>query len=231
MQKNIKFNYKISKKIVRIFLSNWGPSIHNKLSNGRVKPLIEKGLFNPKKENIYFMINILVKKFLENKTYLEIGTHRGASIISAAYKNPSTRCIGIDHFELHHKPGEDIEQQLIENIKKFNVNNIEYYKTEAVKGINYLFEKEPKLKIDLFYYDATHEYKPQLEIMEKMIPYLADDCLLCVDDLLVSGVLEALQQFLERNLDFCLRFLIVPTVQEGNWWKGWAIITRGELYD
>ncbi len=229
MPKKLNFNCKHSKKISAVFVSNWD-DIFNMPSNNRIQPLIKTGLINSKRENNYFLINILAKEYLSRKTYLEIGTHRGASLISAAWRNPTTRCIGIDHFELHCKPGEDIEQQLKININYYETENVEYYKMEGNKGIEYLFKKEPDLKIDMFYYDATHEYKPQLETMQKMVPYLADNCIICVDDLNIPGVLNALYDFLAEFPIFNLNFIIVPSVSESNWWKGWAIITRGDYY-
>ena len=203
--------------------SNWKKSFP--LSN-RLDPLVSGGLFNSKKLNLYFMINELVKEFCINGVYLEIGIHRGASIICASYKNLTTRCIGIDHFALHCSPGEDTEETFLENQKIYGNKNIEYIKAEALEGLDKLFTNEPDLKIDMFYFDATHDYKSQMASLNKVKSHIKNGGLICIDDLVIKGVSESIDTFLLQNNNFNLMFRYNDNREY--WWNGWAILMKTE---
>ncbi|MCX5704222.1 MAG: hypothetical protein NT066_07020 [Candidatus Omnitrophica bacterium] len=112
-------------KIKRILDENWddyGFDLHPK---DRRMEVIEKKVSGANTENIRFLINEIVKRFAKSGVYLEIGTFRGSSILSAALFNTSTRCIGIDDFSQFNPDGKN-EIILKENLEKFgNPKNIE----------------------------------------------------------------------------------------------------------
>ncbi len=209
-------------KILQVLESNWGNYIEDQRPiDSKIQKFINDGMINPLKINVYTLINLFAKEFCKNGVYLEVGTHRGSSLLAAAWDNPTARCIGIDHFAKHHRPEEDIERQLKDNILKYDVDNVEYFRMEALQGIDYIFSKEPELRIDMFFYDAEHEYKPQMTIMEKMIAHLSEECLICVDDLTLAGTKEGIDKFCERHKEF------EPFIIDScNWWNGWAILYR-----
>jgi tRNA G46 methylase TrmB len=213
------------KDLVDIVNKNWKDWGYSYTLTKTLKELVDRRLFNPKKVNIYFMINELVRTFLPNGVYLEVGVHRGASIISAAYKNPNVRCIGVDHFKLHKRLDEDTEKSFLANVKKYNIKNIEYLKEEALDGIEKLFNKEPNIKVDLFYFDGTHEYEPQMDALNKIKSYIKDGGFICVDDLNINGVVDSVNDFADQNKEFKVIFMIVPDNRD-YWWNGFAVLGK-----
>ena len=69
------------------------------------------------------------------------------------------------------------------NFKKFNnPANIELYNGDFRIIVPNLFLKEPNLKVDIYYYDGGHSYENQWKGLDIIQPYLADKCIIFVDD-------------------------------------------------
>jgi len=229
--------------IKKILQDNWNDykkDLHPK--DRRMNILYKKGIGGLNQcmstENIMFFINEIVKKFAKNGTYLEVGIYRGCSLLSAALFNPSTRCIGIDNFSQFNynsidgwKPSDNLDNVNIlkENLKKFdNPKNIEVYNMDYREAIDHLFSKDPNLKVNVYYYDGKHSYENQLEGLRTMLPYLAEKCIIFVDDINWKQVERANNDFLKENPDFRSVFKI-KTVDNWSedWWNGFEVIVRG----
>ena len=176
-------------------------------------------------ENIRFLINEIVKRFAKNGTYLEVGILKGCSLLSAALFNPSCRCIGIDNFSLV----EDSENILIANLKNLgNPKNIEYYNMDYKEAINYLFSKKPELKINVYYYDGPHSFEDHLQGLRMILPHLAENCVILVDDVNWTHIRKADKIFIKENPSFKSVFKIKTKANPSrDWWDGFQVITRG----
>ena len=226
--KNIKFANS-TLIIAKIFKNYWKEVSVLKTKptdNNRLKFLIDSKLFNPNKINLYFLINELVRVFCPEGVYLEAGIHKGASLISAAYQNSEVRCIGIDHFQLHKAANEDTEKTFLANKKRFKIKNIEYIKDDIIEGMTRLFDKEPNLKIDIFYFDATHEYTPQMDAMNKIKSHIKYGGLICIDDIVIPGVSEAAYDFEKDNPEFREVLKIHPGSEQSYWNKGFIVLEK-----
>lgn len=182
-------------------------------------------------ENICFLINEIVKRFASKGTYLEVGTFNGCSLLSAALYNTSTRCIGIDNFSAygHIANNEDI---LKTNLEKFdNLQHVQFYNMDYIKALQLLFSKEPDLKVNVYFYDGEHSYENQVRGLEILLLYLAEKCVILVDDFWFRSAEKANEEFLQRNPSFKSVFRIRPNPWKASpsetWWNGLEIMTRG----
>jgi predicted O-methyltransferase YrrM len=188
----------------------------------RLSVLKEQDVYGYGNENTYFLINEMVRKHAVNGTYLEIGTCQGASLIAAAYMNPTTRCIGMDNF--HELGGLKNKPILMSNLANFNLENIEFiegdYRTVAFSW--------PML--DVCYYDGQHEIENEWEGLIWCLKYLKPNGILIVDDIAWVYVNEVVKRFAEK---FGFRFLFKANgFNDGDnytsmWHNGFCIMSRG----
>lgn len=213
-------------EIKKILEENWDRTLCLSLKNKRMEALGE--IIGMGTEYIYFLINETVRKFAKNGVYLECGIYRGKSLLSAALFNDSTRCIGIDNF-FQFNPDGDNESILRNNLKKFaNLRNIEYYVKDYREAIKDLSSREPGLKISVYYYDGNHVYDDQLEGLRIILPYLAQRCVILVDDINLECVEKANRKFIKENPDFISVFRIkTERIGAQDWGSGFEVITRG----
>lgn len=193
----------------------------------RMRVLHEKGVAGMNSENIRFLINEIVRKCAKDGTYLEVGVLKGASLLSAALFNESTRCIGIDNFSQFDTEGTN-EEQLYKNLAAFNnPSNIEMHNADYRDVIPKIFTQEPGLKVNVYFYDGLHTYQEQLNGLEAMMPYYSDSCIILVDDWNLKQVRQANRDFIRARSEF--RSIVrIPTVRNGapDWWNGLEVIAR-----
>ncbi len=216
-------------KIYEILRGKWGDySVDLFPNDRRMHVLKEKGVAGMSSENIRFLINETVRRFAKNGVYLEVGTYNGCSLLSAALFNPSTRCIGIDNFSQFNL---NRENYLIfkENLDKFlNPKNIEFYNQDYRECFKYLFSKESSLKANVYYYDGKHTYEDQMSGLKSILPHLAEECVILVDDINWPYVEEANRDFIKENNDFKSVLKIRTKGNDSNdWWNGFEVISRG----
>ena len=194
----------------------------------RMRVLEERGVEGMSTENIRFLMNELVRRFATGGTYLEVGTYKGCSLLSAALFNPSARCIGIDNFCMF-STGLSSRTAFKQNLEKFgNLKNVEFREGDYRECIRELFLKEPGLKVNVYYYDGKHSYANQLEGLRIMKPFLAQKCIIFIDDVNLYRVRRANMDFLKENPDFRSVFKVRTRGNHSNdWWNGFEVITRG----
>ena len=242
LKRNFLFIYRPLKKIQKFFSIVYDNGIYRILRknwldykfdlnpiNRKMRILDLKCVDGMNSENIRFLINEIVRKFAKNGVYLEVGTYRGSSLISAALFNPSTRCIGIDNFS-QFDPENSNKKCLMNNLKKFpELKNIEFYGHSYEKVLKTLFDKEKNLKVDVYYYDGHHSYDDQISGLRAVLPYLSEKCIIIVDDFNWDFVEKANRDFLLENSNFKSLFKM-RTLKDGSpdWWNGIEIIGRGQ---
>lgn len=220
-------NYLLKRKIEKILKENWvdyKKDIYPK--DRRMKVIKEKNVLGLNTENVRFFINEVVRKIARNGIYLEVGTFQGGSLLSAALFNNSTRCIGIDNFsEIDYGENEKI---LMENISKFDAKNIYFLKMDGREAIENIFAKEPNLRISVYFYDGNHSYESQLNGLRMVLPFLARECIIIVDDLNWEQVEMSNKAFLKENPNFSSLFKIRTKGDKSeDWWNGIEILGRG----
>lgn len=194
----------------------------------RMRILRDKRVAGMGVENIRYLTNEMVRRVAQNGVYLEVGTYRGSSLLSAALFNDTTRCIGIDNFSQFNKR-EKNEYALKRNLAKFGrLRNIEFYNKDYREALRELFEREPHLKVNVYYYDGKHSYRDQLEGLEVMLPHYAERCIILVDDINWPDPERASEDFLRKNPSFRTLLKIKTSATPApNWWNGFQVIARG----
>lgn len=190
----------------------------------RMRILDEKGVYGMSTENVRFLLNEIVRRYAKGGTYLEIGTLHGCSLLSAALYNESTRCIGIDNFSQFNSD-EMNERMLQENLAKFSSPaNIEFYNADYKNALPKLCANEP-LKIDVYFYDGEHSYASQTDGLRVILPYLAADGIILVDDINGRQTERANRDFLRDHPEFrsSLRILTKRNCSD-DWWNGVEVI-------
>jgi len=204
----------------------------------RMNVIKDAGIIGMNTENMQFFINETVKKFCYQGTYMEVGVFQGSMLCSAALYNKHTRCIGIDNFSQFDKDG--INHGILKsNINKLKLANVDFHNLDYKTAIKELFEREPNLKVDVYYYDGNHSAKDQYDGLDVMKDHLADDCVVLIDDINWRHVEKATDKWLLDNPDFRLfqkiRFSPILIDKKsnkefnhslGNWWNGFYVIYR-----
>ncbi|MFH1868876.1 MAG: class I SAM-dependent methyltransferase [Candidatus Omnitrophota bacterium] len=215
------------RKIVKENWKNYKYELYPK--DRRMSVIREKQIEGMCTENISFMINEIVRRFAKAGVYLEVGSYKGYSLISAALFNQSTRCIGIDNFSEFDEKHKN-KSILMENLKKFDViKNVEFYNCDYIEAFRAISQREPGFKINVYYYDGGHSYEEQVKGLDLALPFLSKRCVIIVDDLNISPQVEgANRHFISKNPGFKSVFRIKTTGPfTPEWLDGFEIITRG----
>jgi hypothetical protein len=146
------------------------------------RPLVEvRGLSSPRVCNL---LNALVRELDPSEAYLEIGTWQGLTLLSAALGNFGRTCIGCDKFRFYGRFtgwGLGARRALLRNIRRYRgyTADIHFHHTTAAR----LFaERRVSTPVGLYFYDADHSYRGTRHGIEAAAPFLADRCLVILDD-------------------------------------------------
>jgi predicted O-methyltransferase YrrM len=186
------------------------------------------GLPNLAMENNLALLNLAASLLDAGESYVEAGTFMGASVIAAARGNDGADLVAIDDFSFPAMTvsGRDLppadRDALQANLERFGVSpTIVEGDTLAVLRSGALAGR----RIGAFYYDACHDYEPQLEALRLVEPYLAEPALLIVDDSDWQQVREAAKDYLASQPR--ARMLVeVAGADQGQtwWWDGMAVL-------
>jgi len=119
----------------------------------------------------HFYNNLLDNNFLTN--YLEIGTWKGSSFISAMYNN-NIEGYCIDNWSQFGGPKDDFHN----NVKRFLQNN----KYKIFDEDSFKFDVNKLPKIDIYMYDGDHTYQAQKDAITHYYNCFNDVFILVVDD-------------------------------------------------
>jgi len=127
---------------------------------------------------------------LEDCSYLEFGTYKGATFCAAIYNN-DIKSTAVDNwkdfellpasFPMWHRsiaPKENPYETFVKNLKKCGANTVE------IINQNYLniTKDSVKTKSNIIFYDGEHTFKDQYAIMSKLKDLSSDTFILVVDD-------------------------------------------------
>jgi len=153
-----------------------------------------------------------------NEAYFEVGCLNGSSLEAASFENNDIVKYACD-LEVN-----DSLEFVIDKTPNLNFYRGDYFDLNLS---NFL-----KHKIGVYYYDADHDRVPTYEALEMIVPFLADNAIIFMDDLHYSRVYNAWREFMREHSG---QFMIVhefwtPDVfraltvgyKEG-WWDGFGI--------
>lgn len=125
---------------------------------------------------IRHLLNNLAKQSI---AYFEVGSHIGATYISAVYKNEPELCGGYyacDNFSEFNRDG-NTKQRFLENCEKHLVSH--YLMDIDCWDITKIHEVR---HTDLYLYDGAHDYESQKKAVTHFAPLMADEFVMLVDD-------------------------------------------------
>jgi hypothetical protein len=146
------------------------------------RPLVDvPGLSSPRVCNL---LNALVRELDPREAYLEVGTWQGLTLLSAALGNFGRTCIGCDKFRFYGRFtgwGLAAKRALRRNIQRYRgyTADIHFHHTTAER----LFaERLVSTPVGIYFYDADHSYRGTRHGIEAATAFLAERCLVVLDD-------------------------------------------------
>ena len=176
-----------------------------------------EGLATP---NTLALVNHAASLLAPGESYVEIGTFRGASLISALLDNDGVDAVAIDRFSM----GGATREQLDENLDRFGLQGVPI----VLVGDVFELVRDGVLegrRVGVWYYDAAHDYESQVEGLRIAEPYLVPGALLIVDDTDWERVSRAIDDYLAGQ-PRARRLLMLPGKEHGSphWWEGMQVL-------
>ena len=169
------------------------------------------------------ILNMAVSEMGDDEYYLEIGSHKGRTLIGALIDNDK-RAVSVDNFS---EFGSGAREKLHQNVLDWDMyDRVKFYHMDSTR----FFEEKMPLegKVGVYLYDGNHNTDQGLAGLRLVVPYLADEAIIILDDFSSHGVwrsvLPFLQEYeLETALVFCMRTNDFP-VYDVDWWNGIVVI-------
>ena len=125
------------------------------------------------KANNLALLNVAARCLAPGEHYVEIGTYRGTSLISAMQENTDKLFVAIDDWSM----GDGSNHQLVSNLDRYGV------RATIVDGDAFeTLRRGIPSPVGVYYYDNGHDYEEQLDGLQLAERYLASPALVIVDD-------------------------------------------------
>lgn len=168
-------------------------------------------------KNRHFLNNILDR---DSVRYLEIGTWKGSTHISALYQNSPEFSLAIDNFSQFDGPREEFEK----NCQKF-LGKLPNFINGDCFGVNLV--SQGVKNINVYFYDGEHSPYNQRRALEDIYPVLADEFVYIVDDWNWETVRQGGNEGIKNtNVEVLYSKEIFTANHSGDrqgWWNGWYI--------
>lgn len=167
------------------------------------------------KPNNLALLNVAARCLMPGEHYVEVGTFRGASLISAMEGNDGL-FVAIDDWS---REGGD-NHQLVSNLDRYGL------RATIIDGDAFeTLRRGVPSPIGVYYYDNGHEYEQQLDGLRLAEPYLASPALVIVDDTDWERVERAVDDYLAAQP----RATEIYRVDGGDrgrpdWWYGMRVL-------
>ena len=171
------------------------------------------------------ILNLAISNMEDGECYLEIGTHQGKTLIGGMIGNENKVAVAVDNFSQFN---DDTEAKLHANIEKFGLGaQIHFFKKDS----DMFFEAMPvkDKEVGVYFYDGDHDTEAGLKGLCDVVPYLANEAVIILDDFSSHGAWRSIYRFLgryprETALLFAMRTNNFPFPHE-MWWNGIIVIS------
>lgn len=162
--------------------------------------------------------------------YWDCGVHLGGLFCSTIRNNPNIIWAGAnDNFASDETNEDKAYPQFVANVQKCKSPDTFFSLT-----INNTFDVDPLLvsgPIDLYLFDASHDYESERKAVTHFLPVMADEFILCKDDWQYGDVKRAtIDGILESNCDILFQKELLnpePYTEDmhlnDHFWRGFAI--------
>lgn len=135
---------------------------------------------------------------LEGANYLEVGTWKGSSFISAIHGN-KINCLAVDNWSEFSKYNLDGSIESSSSKEKFlyNMNNFcnnKNYNFKEIDSFSLSREDMPFDTVDIYLYDGSHDYESHKKAITHFYDLLSDFCIIIIDDWRPDGDWEKVQR-------------------------------------
>jgi len=138
------------------------------------------------KANNLALLNVAARCLADGEHYVEVGTYRGTSLISAMQGNEGL-FVAIDNWSM----GDGSSHQLVSNLDRYGL------RATIIDGDAFeTLRRGIPSPVGVYYYDNGHEYEQQLDGLRLAEPYLASPALVIVDDTDWERVERAVDDYL-----------------------------------
>jgi predicted O-methyltransferase YrrM len=168
------------------------------------------------KANNLALLNVAARCLDAGEHYVEVGTYRGTSLISAMQSNEDRLFVAVDNWSM----GEGSQHQLVSNLDRYNL------RATIIDGDAFeTLRRGIPSPVGVYYYDNGHEYDQQLDGMRLVEPYLASPALVIVDDTDWERVERAVDDYLAEQ-PRATEIYSVDGKDRGHpeWWEGIRVI-------
>lgn len=139
------------------------------------------------KANNLALLNVAARCLDDGEHYVEVGTYRGTSLISAMTGNDGGLFVAVDNWSL----GNGSNEQLVANLDRYG------FPATIIDGDAFeTLRRGVPTPVGVYYYDNGHEYEQQLDGLRLAEPYLASPALVIVDDTDWERVERAVDDYL-----------------------------------
>ncbi len=180
-------------------------------------------------ENNLALVNLAVSLLGPGESYVEAGTYMGGSLIAAARGNEGADLVAIDNFNFGPMTVEGralpaaSRPALEANLERFGVRDATILEGDALETLR--GGALAGRSVGVFYYDACHDYEPQLEALRLVEPYLAEAALLIVDDSDWKEVHDAIHDYLAGQPRARLLTEVAGADHgQPQWWSGMVVL-------
>ena len=169
-------------------------------------------------ENNLALLNLAASLLAPGESYVEVGSFKGQSLIAAMLGNAGD-FVGIDDFSM-----EGGGRALLEaNIMRHGLTG-----HTILEGDAFALLRDEALggrQVGVYYYDAAHDYRSQLDALRLVEPYLAEGALLIVDDTDWTQVRRALRDY-RRGQPRARLLVEIAGKDRGQpwWWEGVQVL-------
>jgi predicted O-methyltransferase YrrM len=170
------------------------------------------------RENNLALLNLAASLLGPGESYVEVGSFKGLSLIAAMVGNAGD-FVGIDDFSMS-----EGSRALIEaNVRRHGLSG-----HTILEGDAFALLQAGALagrRVGVYYYDAAHDYRSQLEALRRIEPHLVDGALLIVDDADWPQVARALRDY--RRSQPRARLLVELDGKDRGqpwWWEGVQVL-------
>jgi hypothetical protein len=152
------------------------------------------------------------------ESYVEAGSFKGASLIAASHGKQGD-FVGIDDFSM----GDGTRDLLAANLAAFGCTHARIVEGDAFEVLR--GDALAGRRVGVYYYDAAHGRRQQLDGLRLIEPYLAGQALLIVDDTDWERVAVAVDDYVAEQ-PAARELLRVDGKDRGapHWWEGMRVL-------
>jgi predicted O-methyltransferase YrrM len=165
------------------------------------------------------LLNFACSLLPQDEIYFEAGSLNGASLACALAGNPA-QAVAVDNFSEFNGSRAQLQHTLHTEQIASRVTLVEADTLTGLTGLS--------ATIGVFFYDADHSYQATWDALNAVIPRLAQEALIVVDDYNWKEVRQAVLDFsmsAHGRVTAFYELLTTGNMQYDSWWNGLALLS------